>query len=52
MARHLNLDLYKIVDLYGNISEEGFVIEPYEKLVVFNIHFTTLFLVPKTMQYI
>ena len=35
LARHLNLDIYAIIDQYGNISEEGAVIEPYEKLVVF-----------------
>ncbi len=36
LARHLQLDIYSVIDQYGNISEEGIVIEPYEKLVVFS----------------
>lgn len=35
LARHLNLNLNAILDKDGNITEEGIVIEPYEKLVVF-----------------
>jgi uncharacterized protein len=36
MARHLDLNLQAIRDEYGNISEEGVRIEPYEDLVVFS----------------
>ena len=36
LAKHLKLDIYSIIDQYGNISEEGIVIEPYEELIVFS----------------
>ncbi len=35
LAKHLKLNLQAILDKNGNITEEGNVIEPYEKLVVF-----------------
>ncbi len=35
LAKHLQLNLQAILDKDGNITEEGNVIEPYEKLVVF-----------------
>jgi uncharacterized protein len=39
MARHLKLDLSKIKDRKGNITEEKVKIEPYEMLVIFNDKF-------------
>ena len=35
LAKHLNLNLNAILDEDGEISEEGNVIEPYEKLIIF-----------------
>ncbi len=36
LARHLDLNLKAIMDENGEISEEGVVIEPYEKMTVFS----------------
>jgi hypothetical protein len=36
LAKHLNLNLKAVTDKNGEITEEGIVIEPYEKLKVFS----------------
>lgn len=36
LAKHLGLDIYAVIDQYGNISEDGAVIEPYENFMVFS----------------
>jgi uncharacterized protein len=36
LARHLRMNLKAILDQNGNISEDGIIIEPYEKLIVFS----------------
>lgn len=36
LAKYLNLDLEAVKDEYGNITEEGIVVEPYEQMKVFS----------------
>lgn len=35
LAKHLNLDILRIMDAYGNITEEGIEIEPFDAFRVF-----------------